>query len=396
YAHQVMWDGWVDVEKTRVHLIGHWNYEANVKKPIYAVSSAEKVELFINGKSRGFGEQSSRFLYTWPSISFEAGEIKAIGYDASGKQICQMNIKTVGEPVSIKLTPHTAPQGLKADGADIALVDVEVVDANGQRCPLALNPITFDLQGPAEWRGGIAQVIDNGILSKELPVECGINRIAIRTSTQAGEIVLKANTPGLKSAEIKLTSTAFPTIDGLSKTLPDEGLKSRLERGPTPAGDSVTPTRTPIRIVSATAGANSDSVAAAFDDNEETSWKNNGKRATAWIQFKLERPAQPNELTLKLGGWRKLSYPVRITLNGTEVYNDITSRNLGYITLPLKPAKGDELRIELIGPVQEEDLFGMVEVTGKKLDDAVSTGNEKGTLEILEAEVYEPLATEKR
>ena len=27
YAHQVMWDGWVDVEKPRAHIIGHWNYE---------------------------------------------------------------------------------------------------------------------------------------------------------------------------------------------------------------------------------------------------------------------------------------------------------------------------------------------------------------------------------
>ena len=58
----------------------------------------------------------------------------------------------------------------RADGADMTLVDVEVVDADGNRCPTALNLIKFDLQGPAEWRGGgIAVGTNNFILSKVLP-----------------------------------------------------------------------------------------------------------------------------------------------------------------------------------------------------------------------------------
>ena len=32
FAHQVMWDGWVDVERPRTHIIGHWNYEPGMKK----------------------------------------------------------------------------------------------------------------------------------------------------------------------------------------------------------------------------------------------------------------------------------------------------------------------------------------------------------------------------
>src|SRR5438067_3332789 len=274
FAHQVMWDGWVNTEHPRVSIIGHWNYEANVKKPVYVVSSAEKVELFINNQSKGFGEQSSRFLYTWKELPFQAGEIKAVGYDASGKKLCETAIKTAGNPVAIKLTPRTSPNGLKADGADMALVDVEVVDAQGNRCPTALNLINFDLQGPAEWRGGIAQGPDNYILSKELPVECGINRVILRSLPQAGKIVLNASSQGLKPAAIQLVSTAFSTTDGVSKTLPDAGLTARLDRGPTPAGDSIIPTRKSVHIVSATAGANAEQAAQAFDDNEETGWKN--------------------------------------------------------------------------------------------------------------------------
>ncbi|MBX5479766.1 MAG: beta-galactosidase, partial [Pyrinomonas methylaliphatogenes] len=35
YANQVMWDGWVDVERPRIHIIGHWNYRPGVVKDVY-------------------------------------------------------------------------------------------------------------------------------------------------------------------------------------------------------------------------------------------------------------------------------------------------------------------------------------------------------------------------
>lgn len=395
WAHQVMWDGWVDVERPRAHIIGHWNYEPGVRKPIYVVSSADKVELFINGRSQGFGEQSSRFLFTWKEVQFAAGEIKAVGYDSNGKKLCEAAIQTAGAPVAIKLTPHIAPKGLKADGADVALVDVEVVDAQGRRCPTAMNLVKFALEGAAEWRGGIAQGPDNFILAKELPVECGINRVLLRSLPQAGKIILSASADGLKSASVELVSIPFAVTDGLAKSLPGENLPSQLSRGPTPAGDSVTPTRTPLRIVSATAGANVTNAARAFDDNELTGWKNDGKRATGWIQFELERPANVREVVLKLGGWRNKSYPLRITVDGQEAWSDATPKSLGYVTLPLKSTSGKSVRIELIGAIDEKDAFGLVEVTGQKLADATASGK-PGTLEIIEAEIYAPITVSKR
>ena len=81
FAHQVMWDGWVDVENYRTKIVGHWNYKSGVVKPVYVVSSAETVELFVNGKSKGFGKNEYRFLFTFENIAWESGEIKAVGYD---------------------------------------------------------------------------------------------------------------------------------------------------------------------------------------------------------------------------------------------------------------------------------------------------------------------------
>src|SRR6185369_1904018 len=195
------------------HIIGHWNYAAGTKKNVYVVSSAEKVELFINGVSQGFGEQSNRFLFTFKDVAWQPGTIRAVGYDSGARKISEDSKKTAGEAAAIRLTAHTSPFGLRADGADVALVDVEVVDAKGQRCPTALNLVNFSIDGPAEWRGGIAQGPDNYVLSKSLPVENGVNRVIIRAKPQVGKIVVRATADGLKRATAEILSQPV-TVSG--------------------------------------------------------------------------------------------------------------------------------------------------------------------------------------
>lgn len=70
-------------------------------------------------------------------------------------------------------------------------------------------------------------------------------------------------------------------------------------------------------------------------------------------------------------------------------------KSLGCINLPLKPVKDKTLLIEPTGEVSGRDEFGLVEITGKKLEGTVGTVS-KGTLEIIEAEVYESLPPSKR
>ncbi|RZA33485.1 MAG: DUF4982 domain-containing protein [Lysobacteraceae bacterium] len=88
YAHQVMWDGWVDVERPRAHIVGHWNYAPGTMKPVHVISSAETVKLTLNGREVGSARQSERFLFTFDQVAWEEGELKAVGYDARGKQVC--------------------------------------------------------------------------------------------------------------------------------------------------------------------------------------------------------------------------------------------------------------------------------------------------------------------
>jgi beta-galactosidase len=389
FAHQVMWDGWVDVERPRAHIIGHWNYAPGVKKNVHVISSADAVELFLNGKSLGQRKQNSRFLFTFENVAWQPGVLSAVGLDTNGKKLCETKKETAGEAVALRLTPTTAANGFKADGADVALLEVEVVDAQGRRCPTNLNLVEFTLSGPAEWRGGIAQGPDNYIRSNALPVECGVNRVLVRSLPQAGKITVTAKSAGLNPAKVELASTPVSVVDGLATVLLGAGLPSSLQRGPTPATPSFKVTRVDVPIASATAGANATNTAASYDDNELTSWANDNKLATGWISYELARPATLSEVTMKLSGWRQRSYPLRIMVDGQEVYRGRTPLSLGYVTLPLKPVTGKIVKVELVDAAQVGDGFNFTELQNQA---NASTGDERqgrGTLSIVEIELYE-------
>lgn len=391
YAHKVMWDGWVNPEKHSLHIVGHWNYQPGVKKDIYVISSAEKVELKVNGKSLGFGTRSDGFLFTFKNVEWKPGTISAVGYDENGTQICTGNIQTVGAPVALRLTAIKRPTAFLANGHDLALVEIEVVDAKGNRCPTALNTIRYTMDGPAEWRGGMAMGPDNYVLAKSFPVEGGVNRFLIRSTTIPGNITIKATAEGLKEATLTLTTRPFTSENGLSKLLPSAGLPSRLNRGPTPATPSFAMLRTPVNIVHATAGANADTAFASYDDNELSDWVNDGKLSTAWIEYTLEREATVSEVTLKLNNFRSRVYPLLITVDGKEAFNGTTQTTLGYYTIQCKPQKGTKVKIQLTSAASAQNNNTGVEVNGKKLDDGVARDDAKakGTLSIIEVEIYE-------
>lgn len=393
FTHQVIWDGWVDFEQYRSHILGHWNYfDATVKKE-FVVSNGDKVELFINGNSKGFGTKTNSFLFTFDAIQWEAGTIKAVSYNSKNEIVSESTKKTAGTPFGVKLIPHSKPGGMLADGADVALVDVEIVDKNGLRCPTNNAMIEFTLTGEATWLGGIAQGPHNYIFSKNLPVENGVNRIMLQSTTKSGTIHISAKSEGLQSSKIVLNTNTFSTENGLSKQLPGADLVSNFKKGPTPQTSSYTKKRNPVFIKNAIALSNNAAAYKSFDDNELTEWSNDGKISTGRITYALDKPSIINECVVKLTGWRSKSYPIRILADGKEVFKGNTLQSLGYITLDLIPILAKEITIELTGINSEKDTFNkIIEVDPTKELDLFKDKtalDAKGQLRIVEIEFYE-------
>lgn len=409
FAHKVMWNGWVDIEEHGTHIVGHWNYEgphpnlpqgggSAIIKPVYVVSTGDRVELFINGESQGFGRQDYRFLYTFDSIQWKPGTIEAVSYDEAGKEVSRASLKTAGKPHHLKLTRMANPAGSFADGHDIVIVQVEVVDADGQRCPLANDMVDFALEGPAEWRGGIAQGPGNYAFATSLPVECGITRVLVRSTTEAGEVKLTATAKELGTATESWTTIPVEVVNGLSKHFPGELLPCRLNRGETPLTPSYTDKKVDVQVLSVTAGTNQETAANSFDDNELSEWRNDGKLSTAWITYKLNRRAAVDDICMKLTGWRQRSYPLEVFAGKQLIWKGNTDKSLGYIHLNIEhPVMSDEITIRLKGAAQEGDAFGqiveVVEPKAGELDlfkakDGEKTRNE---LRIVEVEFLETL-----
>jgi hypothetical protein len=400
FTHQVMWSGWVEPEEAKTYIIGHWSYSAaansklytqnsTLKKPVYVVSTGDEVELFLNGRSMGKGKQSYRYLFTFDNVPYEPGTLEAVASDGS-----RYKLETAGEPYRLKLTTIENPEGMKADGADMALIQVEVVDRQGRRCPLDDRLINFSLMGEGRWIGGIGtQRADNYVGAMALPMECGVNRVLVRSTVNAGTITVYVSAEGLK--DVQQTVITTHAVDK-GNDLPALTLGGHLSRGETPLTPSYTDHATGIAIKEAKAGYDSEHAACSFDDNELSEWKNDGKLSTAWITYKLERKAVISDICVKLTGWRLRSYPLEIYAGKKLIWSGETERSLGYIHLtPTQQVKTNEITIRLKGTGKDKDAFGgiveVAEPAAGELDlfRAKNGGDTKSELRIVEVEFIE-------
>ncbi|KAK4206177.1 glycoside hydrolase superfamily [Rhypophila decipiens] len=154
YIYQARWRP----DLPMVHVLPHWTWPDRVGQttPVHAFSSADEVELFVNGVSAGKQKRpgSSVYRFRWDSVTYSSGEIRVVAYK-NGKQWAVDSRKTAGNAASLNVTvDRTTIQG---DGLDLAYVSVAVVDGNGTVVPRAANLLTFSIEGP-----GRIVATDNG------------------------------------------------------------------------------------------------------------------------------------------------------------------------------------------------------------------------------------------
>ncbi|MCR5680697.1 MAG: DUF4982 domain-containing protein [Prevotella sp.] len=403
FAHQVMWDGWVSPENDRTHIIGHWNYELGSVKDVLVVSTGDDVDLFLNGKPLDIEpERSYKWLFTFKGVKYEPGQLEAVSYTKSdagfGTSLTSRDtLVTAGKPDHLVLTAIQNPLGTKADGADMVLIQVEVADKQGRRCPVDNRMVNFQLWGEAKWIGGIAtrsnqENSDNYVGHMSLPVECGVNRVLVRTTATAGEIGLSVSADGVKPAYLSLNSQE---VDA-ARYLPQLSLPVRLTRGETPGTPSYTDVFKTVDIKSATAGSNAAEVANSYDDNELSEWKSDGERGNAWVTYHLARRAAVGHITLKLTGWRSKCYPLEVYAGNKKVWEGVTDATLGYAHISIdRPVKADRLTIRMVGPAQDSRKFGETkELAGGNAAelDRIRVAEGKTELRIVEADLLETVA----
>lgn len=229
-----------------IKIFGHWNYPADdgknyeycekrfngtywedtgkilrrnpKNKTVYVIGSYDiaKIVLKVNGKTVGECDKPVRtFVFPFENIDItQSGAIEAVGYDYNCNQVAHDIIKTVGKPSKVDLKLCTAPDGLSADGCDVAYIDIKVVDENGDVCPLCYDRIDFEVSGECEFLGGYNSGKfewdgnDSVIHADYAYAECGTNRVFVRSTKNAGAIKVVAKMDGVPSAQISFESNA--------------------------------------------------------------------------------------------------------------------------------------------------------------------------------------------
>lgn len=212
-------------DSVEMHIVGHWSYPAGTIKTMYVVSNTDEVSLAVYNeqgnlvKDYGKGTRANQFEFSFPNVTWLRGKIVATGYK-NGIAVKQKEIVSAGEPKKLKLTPITGPAGFIADGSDIALFDVEVVDEDGIRVPTDQRKVDFTYSGQGTYLGGYNSGVEYSIFKDDLLTECGINRVFVRASRTAGDFTLNVTSDGLEPASATVTSQAFDLIDGLTIQAP--------------------------------------------------------------------------------------------------------------------------------------------------------------------------------
>ena len=119
-----------------VHLIPrHWNWPADARVDVWAFSNGASVELFVNGQPYGRKNQTRYAHVEWPRVPFAAGALRTVAYNASGAVIATESVRTTGPAARLRasLMDGVGATGLALGCDDVALVQVEVLDASGQR-----------------------------------------------------------------------------------------------------------------------------------------------------------------------------------------------------------------------------------------------------------------------
>ncbi len=200
YYYYLSWWG----DKPVAHILPYWNWPGDEGKikDVWVHSNADRVELFLNGKSLGAKDMPRLGHLQW-SVPYTPGKLEAKGY-RDGKVIVTDVVETTGKATQIRLKPDR--KTLTANGEEVIMVEVELLDEKGRVVPDADNEVTFEVTGAAHIGG-----VGNGDPSSHEPDKAnkrhafhGLCMVVVQASEQPGSVQVTATAPGLKPASVTL------------------------------------------------------------------------------------------------------------------------------------------------------------------------------------------------
>lgn len=215
---------WLPSGATYVKLApSDWTAPVPVGAPIVlrAFTGAAAVEAFVNGVSLGKLAVAAFQEARWPAVPFAPGNISAVAYDASGAVVATTTVATTGAPAALRVSlVEVGPATYAADGQDVAIFTVEIIDAAGALVTSARSPLVFTVTSgpgtiyalgngdPADHtpdKVGMPDLPYGGVWAR--PAWMGLARAIVQSQAgKPGTVMLTVTSPGLTPGSASFTT----------------------------------------------------------------------------------------------------------------------------------------------------------------------------------------------
>jgi beta-galactosidase len=194
-------------------------------RDIVVNSNCDKVELFVNGVSKGYKltDQSNFHCITFNNVRIETGTISAVG--TKGENTVRTEVVMAERPAKIVLT--CSHNKIKADRSSVAIITADIADSKGNHVFGATNTIRWIISGPATLVGPPIYESDikkrqmmDGVWYMDTPVSN-----VIRSSGKPGRIHITVSASGLASGALDIDAEELLSDNSVIKepVLKEEG-----------------------------------------------------------------------------------------------------------------------------------------------------------------------------
>jgi beta-galactosidase len=203
YYYKAWW-----TNESVLHLFPHWNWagKENQEVEVWCFTNCSDVELFVNGVTAGWQAVEKNGHAAW-KVRYQPGAIEVRGRHPNRAGTLVDRRETTGAPAKIVLTADRS--SLVANGEDVAVVSVEIQDAQGRRVPTASNEVTFSVS-PAARIIGVGNGDPSSHEADRTNVRSAFNGLCmalVQTTKEPGTATVTAAAPGLSSASISLATS---------------------------------------------------------------------------------------------------------------------------------------------------------------------------------------------
>jgi beta-galactosidase len=181
-----------------LHILPDWNgWKVGDSVDVWAYyNNADKVELFLNGKSLGTKQKEADDMHIVWRVPYQPGTLRAVSYK-NGKVVLTKEIHTAGKVAKMVLEPDR--NKISADDKDLSFVTVKLEDANGNLVPRANNLINFKVTGVGSLVG-----VDNGSETNHESFKANAHTVfnglclaVVQSGDKKGKITITATSEGL-------------------------------------------------------------------------------------------------------------------------------------------------------------------------------------------------------